>query len=114
MVKTTKSREFAPLEKVLGHRFRKPELLLNALTHSSHAHEAEAKDAAQSAGDHAVTYSDNERLEFLGDAVLALAVSEELLQRFPDFQEGQLSKLRAHLVSQNYLVNTADRKSTRL
>src|SRR5262249_40637757 len=63
--------------------------------------EAEAK----AAGDDA--YPDNERLEFLGDAVLALAVSEELLQRFPDFQEGQLSKLRAHLVSQNYLVNVA-------
>jgi ribonuclease-3 len=101
MPRTAKTREFAALEKALGHRFRKGDLLLHALTHSSHAHEAEAQSDSED------DQPDNERLEFLGDAVLALAVSEELLQRFPDFQEGQLSKLRAHLVSQNYLVNTA-------
>ena len=99
-----KSRELSPLEKALGHRFRRSELLLHALTHASHAHEALAKSDGdpQPADD-----ADNERLEFLGDAVLALAASEELVQRFPEFHEGQLSKLRAHLVSQNHLVGIA-------
>ena len=43
--------------------------------------------------------ADNEQMEFLGDAVLGFVVSRELFQRFPEYQEGELSKLRAHLVS---------------
>jgi ribonuclease-3 len=91
--------EFDELEAALGHRFHNPELLAQALTHSSHAHESEAADGAES--------GDNEQLEFLGDAVLGFVASEVLYRRFPDFQEGQLSKLRAHLVSARYLVNIA-------
>src|SRR5207244_4699615 len=52
---------------------------------------------------------DNEQLEFLGDAVLGLVTTEELFRRFPEFTEGQLSKLRAHLVSKNHLINVAER-----
>jgi ribonuclease-3 len=100
-----KARDLSPLEKSLSYRFRRSELLQHALTHASHAHEALAK--SEDAGKLQPDDSDNERLEFLGDAVLALAASEELVQRFPDFHEGQLSKLRAHLVSQNHLVGIA-------
>ena len=99
-------REFANLEKALGHRFRKRELLVSALTHTSHAHESATRNgdsAAEAEGE-----VDNERLEYLGDAVLSLVASEELWQRFPAFREGQLSKLRAHLVSQRHLVGVAE------
>jgi ribonuclease-3 len=50
---------------------------------------------------------DNEQLEFLGDTVLALVTSEELFRRFPHFREGELSKLRAHLVSERHLIQVA-------
>ena len=50
---------------------------------------------------------DNEQLEFLGDAVLGLVTSQELFQRFPGFREGELSKLRAHLVSERHLIRVA-------
>jgi ribonuclease-3 len=90
----------AALEEALGHRFRRPELLDQALTHSSHARELESLQSAARVGD-------NEQLEFLGDAVLGLITSEELFHRFPQFREGQLSKLRAHLVSEKYLVRVA-------
>jgi ribonuclease-3 len=83
------------LEEALGHRFANRELLQQALTHSSFARES--LEPAQ----------DNEQLEFLGDAVLQLLASHELFQRFPSYQEGELSKLRAHLVNANHLVHCA-------
>src|SRR3974377_1087290 len=92
----------AALEEALGYRFQRPELLEQALTHSSQARELEALQAA--AGTPA---GDNEQFEFLGDAVLGLITSEELFHRFPQFREGQLSKLRAHLVSEKHLVRVA-------
>jgi ribonuclease-3 len=52
---------------------------------------------------------DNEQLEFLGDAVLSLATTEELFQRFPHYREGTLSKLRAHLVSEKHLIRVAEK-----
>ncbi|MDE5878561.1 MAG: ribonuclease III [Desulfovibrio sp.] len=85
----TKHEGAAPLAELaakLGHAFGRPELLELALTHSSWANE-------RGAGAH------NERLEFLGDAVLELCVSTELFRRFPDLREGELTRLRAHLVS---------------
>jgi ribonuclease-3 len=93
------------LEAVLGHRFTRPDLLEQALTHSSHAHEAGGEEFA----DHHPSKRDrdNEQLEFLGDAVLGLTTSEALFQRFPSFNEGQLSKIRAHLVSERHLVRAA-------
>ena len=89
------------LEAVLGHLFARPELLEQALTHSSHAHEAGGEESAEP------SRGDNEQLEFLGDAVLSLTTSEALFQRFPSFNEGQLSKMRAHLVSERHLVLAA-------
>ena len=50
---------------------------------------------------------DNEQLEFLGDAVLGLVTTEELFHRFPQSREGELSKLRAHLVSEKHLIRVA-------
>ncbi|MGB8011747.1 MAG: ribonuclease III [Terriglobales bacterium] len=98
-----KSREITALEESLGHRFQRSELLEQALTHSSQAREVEALGAAGG-----LSSGDNEILEFLGDAVLGLATSEELFQRFPKFQEGHLSKLRAHLVGQRHLLRVAE------
>jgi ribonuclease-3 len=79
-------------------------LLEQALTHSSQARELEALHPASQ-----LRAGDNEQLEFLGDAVLGLVTTEELFRRFPQFSEGQLSKLRAHLVSKNHLIKVAER-----
>jgi ribonuclease-3 len=124
-----KAREIMALEESLGHRFQRRELLDRALTHSSQAREVEALAAGpyslnletSSPGTPSLGTSnlgtsslgtsggDNEILEFLGDAVLGLAATETLFQRFPEFQEGQLSKLRAHLVGQRHLLRVAER-----
>jgi ribonuclease III len=96
--------DIAKLEKAINHTFAQPELLEQALTHSSQAREVEALRSGS--GGRA---SDNEQLEFLGDAVLGLITTEELFRRFPQFSEGQLSKLRAHLVSKNHLIKVAER-----
>lgn len=89
----------AALEQSLGHTFHHPELLHRALTHSSRAREQEAAAGG--------SIRDNEQLEFLGDAVLGFVTSEELYRRYPEFEEGHLSKLRAHLVSGRHLVRVA-------
>jgi ribonuclease-3 len=98
-----KSRELTSLEQAVGHRFRRPELLETALTHTSHAHELASRPEN---GGNRVPH--NEQLEFLGDAVLGLITSAELFDRFPSYQEGQLSKLRAHLVSERHLIRAAN------
>ena len=105
----TKSREIIALEEVLGHTFQRRELLEQALTHSSQAREIEAAQSAAGGSFGQAAFSgDNEMLEFLGDAVLGLATSETLFHRFPSFQEGHLSKLRAHLVGQRHLLRVAE------
>ncbi len=98
-----KEREITALETGLGYHFRRRAMIEQAVTHSSQAREQEA----QQAGESKYKVSDNEQLEFLGDAVLALVTSEELFQRFPHFREGELSKLRAHLVSERHLIRVA-------
>jgi ribonuclease III len=98
-----KEREITALEAGLGYHFRRRGLIEQAVTHSSQAREQEA----QQAGEAKYQVSDNEQLEFLGDAVLSLVTSEELFQRFPHFREGELSKLRAHLVSEKHLIRVA-------
>lgn len=98
---STHWQDVANLEKAIGHMFQRPELLEQALTHSSRAKEADTPVAGLRA-------ADNEQLEFLGDAVLGLVTTEELFRRFPQFSEGQLSKLRAHLVSKNHLIHVAE------
>jgi ribonuclease-3 len=90
----------ADLERTLRYHFVRPELLEQALTHSSQAREIESTLPNQRAGD-------NEQLEFLGDAVLGIITTEELFHRFPQFREGELSKLRAHLVSEKHLIQVA-------
>jgi ribonuclease-3 len=79
----------------LGHAFADGELLRQAMTHASFGHEKRQR------------LPDNQRLEFLGDAVLQLAVTNELYQRFPAMTEGQLTKLRAQLVNKNHLQGIA-------
>src|SRR5258708_25659412 len=93
-----KSREIMALEESLGHRFQRPELLEQALTHSSQAREVEALGAGSGSSGPGVSKGDNEMLEFLGDAAVRLAASETLFQRLPTIQEGHRSNLHAHLV----------------
>src|SRR5260370_17591492 len=100
-----KEREIWALEEGLGYRFRRRAMIEQAVTHSSQAREQEAHHA----GEGKYKVSDNEQLEFLGDAVLSLVTSEELFQRFPHFREGELSKLRAHVVSERHLIQVAQR-----
>jgi ribonuclease-3 len=92
------------LEDVLGHRFQRRAMLDQALTHSSFAREAESQATAGTASE---MPGDNEQLEFLGDAVLSFVVSQELFARFPEYAEGDLSKLRAHIVSARALIRPA-------
>ena len=86
----------AELEALLGHSFRNAALCETAMTHTSWLNEAGQPDR-----------SDNERLEFLGDAVLDLVVSDVLMRRFPDRREGDLSRARAALVSETGLAQVA-------
>jgi ribonuclease-3 len=83
----TTSREAEILEecqKAIGYQFRQPELLRGALTHASGAN---------------TRLASNERMEFLGDAVLGLITCEQLYLRFPDYQEGDLTKIKSVVVS---------------
>jgi ribonuclease III len=80
-----------PLEQRLRYKFRNPLLLAEALTHPSLGHETQRH------------HFDNQRLEFLGDAVLQLIFTEYLFDHYPEFTEGQLTKLRAQLVSREGL-----------
>jgi len=95
----------AALEERLGHRFSNRALLDQALTHSSAIPELRGA-GSEASGDFA---SDNERLEFLGDAVLELLASEYLLAAFPEWSEGQLSKSRARIVNASSLESAARR-----
>jgi ribonuclease III len=88
------------LEAALGHAFRSQELLVRALTHRSLA-----KQMAQEAGREGA--GDNERLEFLGDAVLNLVVAEALFAAHPEWHEGELTRVRAQLVSRQNVAGVA-------
>lgn len=87
----------APFEAVLGYRFRDRGLLEQALRHASYCNEHTEGGRP----------TDNQRLEFLGDAVLSLAVSQRLMTRFPDAHEGDLSVTRAQVVSEEGLSDVA-------
>src|SRR5271170_3453425 len=100
-----KERDIATLETALSYHFRRRAVIEQALTHSSQARELESQQGSESK----YKVNDNEQLEFLGDAILALVTSEELFQRFPQFREGELSKLRAHVVSERHLIRVAQR-----
>jgi ribonuclease-3 len=92
------------LEQRLGRAFRNSELLRRALTHSSAIPELRGIDAAD-----VPPPANNEQLEFLGDAVLDLLASEYLVEKFPKWTEGQLSKSRARLVNAQALELAARR-----
>ena len=83
------------LQRSIGYTFQNPELAREALTHASHSHDK---------GEHL----SNERLEFLGDAVLQVLVSDHLFHAFPAMAEGQLSRMRAAVVSAPSLKRVAD------
>ncbi len=82
------------IEQLLGHEFARPELLRLALTHRS----VSAEDTSR---------NDNERLEFLGDAVLQLVVTDLLYDSYPQLAEGQMAKVRAAVVSRGTLAEIA-------
>src|SRR5882724_4293312 len=71
-------------QQTIGYRFRQPDLLRSALTHASGAN---------------TRLASNERMEFLGDAVLGLVTCEQLYLRFPEYQEGDLTKIKSAVVS---------------
>ena len=85
------------LEKTVGYTFKDPKLLELALTHSSYAHEH-----------YAGKRHDNERLEFLGDAVLELVSSDYLFHNYNEYPEGELTKLRASIVCEQSLAMCAE------
>lgn len=87
---------FLELEKKLKVKFNNLDYLKEALTHRSYLNENKLWP-----------YHHNERLEFLGDAVLELIISEYLFKKYPDFQEGQLTALRANLANTSSLIETA-------
>lgn len=85
--------DLAGLQKKLGYNFNSIDHLVHALTHKSYAHEHKLEN--------------NERLEFLGDAILQFVISDYLMSNYPQLPEGMLSKFRAVLVSENGLSNLA-------
>ncbi len=98
------------LESALGHSFSRPELLVCALTHRSLAHElALAEGSIQAAGNvRPGSSEDNERLEYLGDAVLGLVVAEALYAEHPEWREGELTRIRSGLVSRQRMAQVAE------
>jgi len=91
---STTSIDIEALEERLDYHFTDKSIVLEALTHRSYAHEKKNKQ-------------NYERLEFLGDAVLQLIVTEYLLDRYKDYDEGLLSKLRGYFVSEGFLSKVA-------
>jgi ribonuclease III len=87
------------LQEQLGYTFGDRAILLQSLTHTSYGHEF--------LQDKSIALRDNERLEFLGDAILDVVVSDILLEAFPSANEGQLSKMRAAVVNEKTLAQVA-------
>ncbi len=88
------------LEKTIGYSFKNKNVIITALTHSSYAYEQKS---------HKIICECNERLEFLGDSVLSLVVSEYLFEKFSHKAEGELTKTRASLVCTRSLSNFANK-----
>lgn len=98
----------AELEAALGHRFARAELLVHALTHRSLANERGTGARILASGQEQIDDAgDNERLEFLGDAVLGLVVAEALFLHHPEWHEGELTRVRAQLVSRQHVAEVA-------
>ncbi|MEK7405849.1 MAG: ribonuclease III [Acidobacteriota bacterium] len=90
--------DLGEIEAAIGYAFNNRDLLRRALTHASHAYETDPTVVA-----------DNERLEFLGDAVLGFLTSEYLIERYPAYREGRLSIIKNYLVSATHLYEVAER-----
>ena len=91
------------LESAIGYGFTNPELLVRALTHRSLANERILEGIEKEAS----AAADNERLEFLGDAVLGLVVAEAMFLLHPEWREGELTRVRAQLVSRQHMAEVA-------
>ena len=91
-------KEITELEKVIEYKFNDISILENALTHSSYANEQKTRG---------INYPSNERLEFLGDAILQIVISEYLYKSFPKYGEGALTKMRQSLVCEENLAKIA-------
>lgn len=91
------SERLAEFEKKIGYSFKNRDLLFEALTHSSYANESRR------------LFKSNERLEFLGDSVLSIVVSDYLFEEYKDYPEGELSKTRATLVCEKSLAKFAEK-----
>lgn len=94
IISMQRDKELAELEKKLGISFLNKQLLNQSLTHASFAHEEKIPD--------------NERLEFLGDAVIKLVISEYIYNKFPSRPEGDLTKIRATVISDETLAREAN------
>ncbi|MDA1065558.1 MAG: ribonuclease III [Verrucomicrobia bacterium] len=88
--------DLSELQSKMGYQFRDESLLIQSLTHPSYMVKAEEKE------------SSNQRLEFLGDTVLELVISEYLYEQFPNIREGMLTQFRSTLVKSSILVELAD------
>ena len=97
VLKESIRKAFDQLQKELNITFKQTPLLYQAFTHSSYVNEHRKK-----------LFTDNERLEFLGDAVLELSVSHYLFMKYPEMSEGELTKLRAAIVCEPSLVQFAN------
>ncbi len=86
----------APLQRVLGYSFSDPNLLIRATTHPSSLLQSNSRGQSY------------ERMEFLGDSILNLVVSEWLFSHHPEAQEGTLSQLRAHIISRRFLAGASE------
>lgn len=98
MVKRSRLSELKKFERRIKYPFKKKQLLAQALIHRSYAYEHTGESIC-----------DNERLEFLGDAVLSVAISDCVFRRFPDFLEGEMTRIRSSLVSRSTLEELARR-----
>lgn len=88
--------DYKVLGEYLGYQFKNPRLLQQALTHSSYVNEIDYVEA-----------EDNEKLEFLGDALLGFVISDLLYSNYPHFREGDLAKLKSYVVSESFLAELA-------
>ncbi|RBW67539.1 ribonuclease III [Bacillus taeanensis] len=92
--------KFESFQQKIDFKFHQEQLMIQAFTHSSYVNEHRRKP-----------YEDNERLEFLGDAVLELTISQYLYKKYPQMSEGELTKLRAAVVCEASLVQFANELS---
>lgn len=91
-------KKLSEFEQVLGHSFKNKDLLTEALTHSSYAHELTQKN---------IPTKSNERLEFLGDSVLEIIASSYLYENYPQVPEGELTRIRSEVIDTDALSEYA-------